>query len=267
MISKVVTSLLTAVSGIVAVAATIYAPPATASTAPSKLAQPLAVVKTGTDAAAAVAQYRALLGPDNGGAPNGDPTGHREINWDGVPDEQAAPNGYLADFFNAKEAPRARGAHLESKSGKLMVSAKEGNSTNTPVRFGNINPTYVDQFKTFSPERLFSPIGTNVVNLTFSVPGTDVPAAVRGFGAVYTDVDRKKGASFRYYDVKGRLLGRYGVPANPSGLSFLGVVFKDPVVARVKIVYGTTALGPNDSSKNDVAVMDDFFYGEPNPIG
>ena len=227
----------------------------------------LAVVKTGTDAVAAVAQYRALLGPDNGGAPNGDPNGHREINWDGVPDEQAAPNGYLADFFNTKEAPRARGVHLASRSGKLMVSAKEGNPTGTPVRFGNINPTYTDQFQTFSPERLFSPIGTNVVNLTFYVPGTDTPGAVRGFGAVYTDVDRNEGASFEYFDAHGRSLGRYGVPAHPNGLSFLGVVFKDPVVARVKIVYGNTALGPTESRKIDVAVMDDFFYGEPNPIG
>ena len=227
---------------------------------------PVAVVRTGSDVNTAVAQYRTLLGPDNGGAPGGDPNGHREISWDAVPDEQAAPNGYLADFFNAKDAPRARGAHLASKSGQLMVSAKAGNPTGTAVRFGNINPSYTDQFQTFSAERLFSPIGTNVVNLSFFVPGTDTPGAVRGFGAVYTDVDRKEGAAFEYFDAKGRSLGRYGVPAHPSGLSFLGVVFKDPVVARVKIVYGNTPLGPTESRKYDVAVMDDFFYGEPNPI-
>jgi hypothetical protein len=35
------------------------------------------------------------------------------------------------------------------------------------------------------------------------------------------------------------------------------------VVARVRIEYGTVALGPDDSPNNDVSVMDDFIYGEP----
>jgi hypothetical protein len=41
------------------------------------------------------------------------------------------------------------------------------------------------------------------------------------------------------------------------------VAFDQPIVARVRIAYGTVALGPNDSPTNDVAVMDDFIYGEP----
>jgi hypothetical protein len=216
------------------------------------------------DAAAAVARFRALLGPDNGGGPGGDPTGHREINWDGVPDEQAEPNGYVGDFFNAATAPRARGAVLRSVGGgRLAVSAREGNPAGVEPRFGNINPSYAAQFKTFSAERLFSPVGSTTVDLTFRVPGTSTPAAVRGFGAVYTDVDRAKSAAFRYYDVKGRLLGTYSVPAAPGSLSFLGVVFRDPVVARVRIVYGNRALGPDESRRVDVAVMDDFLYSEP----
>ena len=50
-----------------------------------------------------------------------------------------------------------------------------------------------------------------------------------------------------------------GVPAAPGSLSFLGVVFRDPVVARIRIVYGNRPLGPDESSRVDVAVMDDFF--------
>ena len=34
----------------------------------------------------------------------------------------------------------------------------------------------------------------------------------------------------------------------------------------VRKAYGTVALGPEDSTQNDVAVMDDFIYGEPQPI-
>ena len=49
-------------------------------------------------------------------------------------------------------------------------------------------------------------------------------------------------------------------------LSFLGVVFKRAVVARVRIKYGNRKLGPNDGGKYDVAVMDDFIYGEPQAL-
>jgi hypothetical protein len=40
-------------------------------------------------------------------------------------------------------------------------------------------------------------------------------------------------------------------------------VFDKPIVARVHIDYGTDQIGPDDSADNDVAVMDDFIYGEP----
>ena len=117
-------------------------------------------------------------------------------------------------------------------------------------------------FTTFSAERLFSPIGSNVVDLTFFVAGTQQPAAVTGFGAVYTDVDLAE-SSFEYFDANDQSLGQFTVPTSPGGLSFLGVVFDEPVVARVRIVYGSSALGPAESAEVDVAVMDDFIYGEP----
>jgi len=132
------------------------------------------------------------------------------------------------------------------------------------VRFGNINPTYVDVFKTFSPERLFSPIGSNIVDMTFRVPGTDAPALTRGFGAVYTDVDLER-TDFEYFDSAGNSLGKFPVPVANNGLSFLGVAFDTPIVARVRIAYGNVALGPDDGGETDVAVMDDFIYGEPVP--
>jgi hypothetical protein len=212
---------------------------------------------------AAVRRYRKLLGPDNGGAPGGDPKGHREINWDAVPDEFAEPNALPSDYFNAKVAPRARGAVLETPGDHVAVSADASNPAGAAVRFGDINPTYTNRFKTFSPERLFSPIGSNVVNLTFRVPGTNRPAVVSGFGAVYTDIDRKDNTAFQYFDKRGRLLGKFSAPVSEGGLSFLGVVYKHHRVARVRIRYGSGKLGPTESKSYDVAVMDDFFYGEP----
>jgi hypothetical protein len=213
----------------------------------------------------AVRRFRRLLGQNNGGAPGGQASGRREIDWDAVPDRFAAPHALPGKFFNAKTAPRARGTVLATPGDHVAVSADPDNPDGAAVRFGDINPTYVNQFRTFSAPRLFSPVGSNIVNLRFRVPGTNRRAVTRGFGAVYTDVDRVDKTAFRYYDANNRLLGKFTVPKSRRGLSFLGVRFDNPVVARVRIEYGTSRLGRNDSARYDVAVMDDFIYGEPQP--
>jgi hypothetical protein len=223
------------------------------------------VVRAAGDIRAEVDRYRNLLGPDNGGAPGGHAQGRREINWDSVPDRFAEPNALPGDFFNASTAPRARGALLTTPGKHVAVSAGPHNPYRAAVRFGDINPTYPGLFRTFSPPRLFSPIGSNIVNLYFRVPGTDRPGLVRGFGAVYTNVTIPEKTGFRYYDSHGRLLGAFTVPVKPRGLSFLGVLFPAAVVARVRIEYGNHALGPNESTHINVAVMDNFIYGEPQP--
>lgn len=239
-------------------------PPA-ATSAPAATERPTIFAVSGA-VAPTVAQFRAALGaPDNGGVPGSQSTGHRELSWDGVPDQLAAPNFLPGDYFNAPTAPRARGAVLSTPGTAVQVSADSLNPAQAPVRFGHINPIYSTIFKTFSPERLFSPLGSNIVELRFYVPGTQQPALVRGFGAAYADVDRIE-SSFTYFDKEGQSLGQFKVPAANNGLSFLGVVFGQPVVARVQIRYGSVSLGPNDSAQNDVAVMDDFIYGEPQDI-
>lgn len=226
------------------------------------------IVTASGDITAAVEQYRALLGENNGGDPGTrGPSGFREINWDTIPDEFSAPNFYEPDFFNATAAPRARGIVLNTPGEGLMVSANEDNPYGVLPRFGNINPQYADIFKTFSDEKLFSPVGgSNLVVITFFVPGTDTPASVRGFGAVYTDVDTTHTA-FEYFDKDGNSLGSFDTPLSDNGLSFLGVVFDEAIVFSVEVKYGTGALGPNDGEEGvDVAVMDNFIFGEPQAI-
>jgi hypothetical protein len=225
------------------------------------------VVKGAGDIQAKVDEFRGSLGPDNGGAPGGNPNGRREISWDKVPDQFAAPNALPADFFNAKKDPGARGAELETPGDHVAVSADTDNPAGVPVRFGNINPNYTRQFKTFSEERLFSPIGSNIVDLKFFVPGTRTAAVTQGFGAVYTDIDKAENTAFEYFDAHGKSLGKFSAPVSKGGLSFLGVTFPKPVAARVRIEYGNGKLGPNESANYDVAVMDDFIYGEPHAVG
>jgi plastocyanin len=227
--------------------------------------QPVVISGAG-DVTATLDEFRqALGGSNNAGAPGPFSAGFREINWDGVPDDLASPNFMPSDFFNAPTEPRARGAFFTTPGEGVQASADSDNSTGTAVRFGHINPTYTDIFTTFSEERLFSPIGSNVVDLTFFVPGTTTPAVVNGFGAVYTDVDTEHTA-FEYFDADGNSLGQFETPIADNGLSFLGVVFPEPIVAKVQIKYGTDALGPDDGNGIDVAVMDDFIYGEPQAI-
>jgi hypothetical protein len=234
-----------------------------AGTATEERAAKARVVTGSGDITGVVEQFRRLLGPDNGGAPKGDPAGRRELTWDKVPDRQAAPRFLPSDFFNAREAPGARGAVLETPGAGVMVSADDDNPSGAEPRFGHINRSYSGQFKVFSLERLFSPVGSNLVDLRFRVPGTETPGVVKGFGAVYTDVDRKENTAFEYFDSAGKSLGQYAVPVSVGGLSFLGAVFERPVVARVRIEYGSGKLGPDESADYDVAVMDDFIYGEP----
>ena len=263
------TSVPTAPPTAIPAASSTAAPAATTAPTAATQAGPIVITAAGTkpdDIRAKVDEYRQLLGmPDNGGTPGSQPAGHREIVWDGVPDELAAPNFYPADFFNDTKPPRARGAVLATPGQGLMVSADGDNPTSTPPRFGNINDSYSNIFTAYTEERMFSPVGSNIADLTFFVPGTTTPAVVRGFGAIYADVDTDHTA-FEYFDAQDKSLGTFATPISNNGLSFLGVAFPEPIIHRVRITYGTVALGPDDSAQNDVAVMDDFVYGEPQAI-
>ena len=70
----------------------------------------------------------------------------------------------------------------------------------------------------------------------------------------------------RFFDANGLLITDQAVPAQTvdSGLSFLGVTVSNRPIARVRIITGNTALGPNDNPPfTDVVAMDDFIYSEP----
>ncbi len=110
---------------------------------------------TPTELQGVVEQFQLDLGnPLNLANPGSAATGRREINWDGVSDALAAPNGLPADFFNTTSP---RGVIFETLGTGFAVSAKAGNPTATAARFGNLNAAYEAQFQAFSAERLFTP--------------------------------------------------------------------------------------------------------------
>jgi hypothetical protein len=214
---------------------------------------------------AAVDQFRTDLGTLRPNTKSSFPNGRREINWDGVGDALSAPQTLPPDFFNISSP---RGVVLSTPGSGFQVSADTSNPTSTPVRFDNLNASYSSQFQTFSAERLFAPLGSNVVDMTFFIPGTNIPATVTAFGAVFTDVDTAGSTKIRFFDPNGALLLSRDVLAatGSQGFSFLGVSFQNGQrVAKVQILSGNAALGPNDNpgAGIDAVAMDDFIYAEP----
>ena len=134
--------------------------------------------------------------------------------------------------------------------------------------FGDINATYPSDFPAFSPTRVFSPIGSNLTDLTFYAAGTATHATVRGFGAIFRDVEVANTSSIEYFDQAGHSLGKFFAPVGTKAQAeFLGVLFSPETVARVEITSGTTALGPNDNPPTtNVVVLDDFAYPEPQAL-
>lgn len=217
---------------------------------------------------ATVDQFRADLGTLNPNVPGSFGSGRREINWDGVPDAISSPNSFPPDFFNANLVGRARGAVFSTPGTGFQVSANPGLPG---FRFGTLNPTYPNTFGVFSPEKLFTPVGSTITDVSFFIPGTDEPAVVRGFGAVFTNVELPATSKIDFFDPGGHLLLSENVPTGTGSqsLSFLGVSFNDgELIGRVRITSGNTAVGPNNNPGGgiNVAVLDDFIFGEPQAL-
>ncbi len=225
---------------------------------------PVATVVSATgDITAKVVEYRALLGdPSNGGTAGEQPAGRREISWDGA---GANPfnnrNDFPAAFFNTNV-----------KSGAVFTTPGTG-FRNDSLRFAEVNATYAAEFSEFSPTKIFSPIGSNVMDVDFEIAGQTTPALVTGFGAVFSDVDVAAATTIEFFDVNGQSLARIAAPvrSDAAGLSFVGAKFAEAIVARVRITLGTGVLGAatNDISAGgpvDLVVADNFIYGEPQHV-
>ena len=232
-----------------------------APTAPAPpLPQPTAVVVAAGDVGARVAEFRTLLGdPANGAAAGQQPAGRREIGWDGA---AANPfnnrNDFPADFFNTT-----------ARNGVVFTTPGTG-FRNDSTRFADVDASYAAEFATFSPTKIFAPVGSHVMDVHFRVAGEATPAAVTGFAAVFSDVEQAGATTIEYFDRDGRSLGRVAAPVRTDavGLSLAGARFAQPIVARVRITAGTGALGAGQKDVSaggtrDLVVLDNFLFGEP----
>jgi len=225
----------------------------------------------------AVDEYRGALGQINNGNLTSQASGRREINWDGGgSNATTAPVTPFNVFLNT------RGSQFTTPGVGLTQAPPSGGPQGGLAALFN-NATYATIFRAFSPLRLFVPVGSNLTEAQFFLPGSNGSAAakVTGFGAIFTDVDEPNGSGpgdkhgnrhastkIENFNAEGRLIYSSLVPASPGdgNLSFFGIIFEDARIARVRITTGNVALGPDDGRKQDVVAMDDFIYGEPQPL-
>jgi len=221
------------------------------------------IVSATGDIAAAVGRYRDLLGSPNPNVKGQQPGGRREINWDAVPAGFTNNDLFPGNFFNVN-SPRGV---LFTTDGSGFRIADNG--------YIDVNPSYKNEFNTFSPFKLFAVRGSTTIDIRFVVAGFDTAATVTGFGSVFEDVGREHSTTIEYFDVNGKRIQTVVVPrsSDERGLSFAGAVFNARIVARVRITSGDTPIGAdaNDNvkgagKKRDIVVMDDFIYGEPRPF-
>lgn len=204
-----------------------------------------------------VLEFRALLGgPSNVATPPA-ASGRREINWDGVPDAVTNTNTFAGNFFNTNSP---RGLVLTTPGTGFRVSNND---------FADVNAGYGGEIAAFSTAKTFAPVGSNITEVTFFTPGSTNEATVSAFGVVFSDVDTAGSTSMEFFSGISSL-GTFVVPirCDANGHSFLGVIFDDERVTRVRITTGSAALsgGTNDVTGGgtaDIVVMDDLIYSEP----
>lgn len=188
--------------------------------------------------------------------------GRREINWDGVPATFTNNNLFPGNFFAAVD-PALPGGRKRGITflGPFGFRVSDNN-------FADIDATYAEEFRSFSPNKTFMPVYSNFTEIQFKVPGTNFQAYVEGFGVIFSDVESGNSASVELFDDNFESLGVFMAhPQTGRGkFSFLGVKLPGVKIAKVVIKSGEAPLGDKDISsggKYDLVVMDDFIYSEP----
>lgn len=214
-----------------------------------------------TTVAAKLAEFRVALG-GNLNAPNSPPaaSGRREINWDGVPAALTNVDTFPLTFFNVTSA---RGAVYVTSVGLRIDS----------TAFAPINAALPDQFQPFSGKKLVMPVASRKVEVDFKLSGTTTTGLVNGFGIVFSDVDRTGSTRILLLDANDVLIADIPVPGRPGTkeFTFIGATFASSLVAKAQIISGDVALDATTQDLSaggtkDLVVMDDFVYGEPQPV-
>ena len=207
------------------------------------------------DIAATVAEFRTVLGdPLNGGTPGPLSEGRREIKWD------AAPAEMPGDFFNTVV-----------KAGAIFTTMAP--DFEQRQRFQRGQPGLRRRLQRVQPAEDVHAHRQRGADHRVQGAGLRYPGGDPGLRRRVLRRRATGAASIKLFDAHGRSLGQYHAPVrtDAAGFSFVGVVFDSPIVAEVRIMSGQRALGPDvqdlsDGGNQDLVVMDDYLYGEPQAI-
>src|SRR5207253_3982263 len=132
-------------------------------------------------------------GVNNGANPPPATGGFRAINWDAVALDGTdfGGNTTVIDLNHVVGIPinrfQARGVDFEQVYAVSGPASATDSST-----FSTVNPTVTGLFRAFSPTNTFAMFNDNTIDLSFSLASsattTPVPAATRGFGAIFRNV-------------------------------------------------------------------------------
>lgn len=206
-------------------------------------------------------EFRQVLGSTINTTP-GVTGGHREVNWDGVPDSLIG-KPLPSDFFN----PVGTETNLAGRQRGLVYAGVNGQFIVSKNNFKDIDPAFVDGHS-FSGTQTFSNVNSNLWQIEPEVAGKAESATVRGFGIVFSDVDVENSTSMEFFN-ESRSLGKFFVPKhdNNTSFSFLGVFFKNEKVTSIKVGHdGPLNSGEKDITQGgtkDLVILDDFLYDEP----
>jgi hypothetical protein len=232
---------------------------------------------TGTNATIALeAMKTAIGGQNNRGTPGTQPNGFRTIAWDGVrlDGTDANPNTQVIDLNKTVAIPIDRFAAVGALYEDVYAVSGDG--------FASVNPATAGEIIAFSPRNTFAMFDFDsnsfedrFIEQSFTVPGSTIKAATRGFGAIFNDVELAGSSSIEYFN-GSQSLGKFDVDPSASGeAQFLGVLFDEAIVTDVTLTVGTNALfnfngntinsfGAEDLARGiDIAATDDFVFAEP----
>ena len=104
----------------------------------------------------------------------------------------------------------------------------------------------------FSSTSLWAPFNSYATGLQVVTPGArgspPVPALARGLGVTFVNAENA-GASIQFYSGDGLL-----DTVSPQGSTFVGVLFRDPLVTRVVITLGTAQIFDFDGTNPRIAL-------------
>ena len=194
-------------------------------------------------------------GADNGTTPGQQGSGFRHLTWDAIPADGSDPGSTVITPRHVVALSRSRAQPWGVELGPTVAVANDG--------FASVNSNA--GFAPFSAPNEWALFNSNMTELQIVTPtgqtSTPLPALTRGVGVVFLHA-AVSGTTIEYFNGQTSL----GVATAPVGpTSFVGMLFGDPVVTRVVITLGSTAMFNLNGSPGDTTPVaaDDVVLAEP----